>query len=94
MLHLPSLVCASVPARVSAGQPPPWLACRLMQPPWPARERAEATSAASPVLTKRRGALPNPSLKLSPNGGPRGPGRLDAVHFRQPGPRVPPLVPA
>ena len=39
-------------------------------------------------------ALPNPSLKLSPNGGPRGPGRRYAVHFRQPGPRVPPSVPA
>ena len=38
--------------------------------------------------------LPNPSLKLSPNGGPRGPGRRYGVHFRQPGPRVPPLVPA
>jgi len=37
---------------------------------------------------------PNPSLKLSPNGGPRGPGRRYAVHSRQPGPRVPPLVPA
>ena len=36
----------------------------------------------------------NPSLKLSPNGGPRGPGRRYAVHFRQPGPRVPPSVPA
>ena len=36
---------------------------------------------------------PNPSLKLSPNGGPRGPGRRYPVHFRQPGPRVPPLVP-
>jgi hypothetical protein len=38
-------------------------------------------------------AAPNPSLKLSPNGGPRGPGRRYAVHFRQPGPRVPPSVP-
>jgi len=38
-------------------------------------------------------ALPNPSLKLSPNGGPRGPGRRYPVHSRQPGPRVPPLVP-
>ena len=34
--------------------------------------------------------LPNPSLKLSPNGGLRGPSRRYAVHFRQPGPRVPP----
>ncbi len=38
-------------------------------------------------------ALPNPSLKLSPNGGPRGPGRRYPVHSRQPGPRVPPSVP-
>ena len=38
--------------------------------------------------------LPNPSLKLSPNGGPRGPGLRYGVHFRSPGPRVPPSVPA
>ena len=37
---------------------------------------------------------PNPSFKPSPNGVPRGPGRRYAVHFRQPGPRVTPLVPA
>ena len=37
--------------------------------------------------------LPNPSLKLSPNGEPPGPGRRYAVHFRQPGPGVPPSVP-
>jgi hypothetical protein len=36
---------------------------------------------------------PNPSLKLSPNGGPHGPGRRYLVHSRQPGPRVPPSVP-
>ena len=36
---------------------------------------------------------PNPSLKLSPNGGPLGPGRRYAVHCLQPGPSVPPLVP-
>jgi hypothetical protein len=41
----------------------------------------------------RRTSRPNPSLKLSTNGGPRGPGRLYPVHSRQPGPRVPPLVP-
>ena len=40
-----------------------------------------------------RAVRPNTSLKLSPNGGPRGPGRRYAVHFRQPGPRVPPSVP-
>ena len=39
-------------------------------------------------------ALPNPSFKPSPNGVPRRPGWRYAVHFRQPGPRVTPLVPA
>ena len=39
-------------------------------------------------------ALPNPSVKPSPNGGPPGPGRRYAVHFRQPGPGVPPSVQA
>ena len=39
-------------------------------------------------------ALPNPSFKPSPNGVPRGPGWRYAVHFRHPGPRVTPLVPA
>ena len=38
-------------------------------------------------------ALPNPSLKGSTNGGPPGPVRRYAVHFRQPGPGVPPLAP-
>ena len=37
---------------------------------------------------------PNPSFKPSTNGVPRGPGRRYAVHFRHPGPRVTPLVPA
>ena len=46
------------------------------------------------VLPVADAAVPNPSLKLSPNGGPRGPGRRYAVHFRPPGPRVPPSVPA
>ena len=41
-----------------------------------------------------RAALPNPSLKRSPNGGPPGPGRWYGVHFHQPGPGVPPLVPS
>ena len=38
--------------------------------------------------------VPNPSFKPSPNGVPRGPGWRYAVHFRHPGPRVTPLVPA
>ena len=37
---------------------------------------------------------PNPSFKPSTNGVPRGPGWRYAVHFRHPGPRVTPLVPA
>lgn len=37
---------------------------------------------------------PNPSFKPSPNGVSRGPGRRYAVHFRQPGPRATPSVPA
>jgi hypothetical protein len=39
-------------------------------------------------------ARPNPSVKLSTNGGPTGPGRQYGVHFCQPGPGVPPLAPA
>ena len=41
-----------------------------------------------------RVALPNPSFKPSPNGGPPGPGRRYAVHCLRPGPGVPPSVPA
>jgi hypothetical protein len=37
---------------------------------------------------------PNPSLKRSTSGGPPGPVWRYAVHFRQPGPGVPPLAPA
>jgi hypothetical protein len=39
-------------------------------------------------------ARPNPSVKLSTNGGPPGPGRQYGVHFCRPGPGVPPLAPA
>ena len=39
-------------------------------------------------------AGPNPSLKLSPNGGPPSPVWRYAVHFRQSGLGVPPSVPA
>ena len=46
------------------------------------------------VLPVANAAVPNPSFKPSPNGVPRGPGRRYAVHFRQPGPRGTPLVPA
>ena len=50
-----------------------------------------ATPAALPVVNT---AVPNPSFKPSPNGVPRGPGWRYAVHFRHPGPRVTPSVPA
>ena len=66
----------------------------LMPPPWLARERAKVAPTAVRLHSHHRGALPNPSFKPSPNGKPRRPGRRYAVHFRQPGPRVPPLVPA
>ena len=66
----------------------------LMPPPWLARERAKVFPAEPRLHRHHRGALPNPSFKPSPNGVPRGPGRWYAVHFRQPGPRVPPSVPA
>jgi len=48
---------------------------------------------ASPERALAKAATPNPSLKLSPNGGPPGPGRRYAVHCLRPGPGVPPLVP-
>ena len=41
-----------------------------------------------------RRALPNPSLKLSPNGASPGPGRRYVVHCRHPGPGATPSVPA
>ena len=41
-----------------------------------------------------RAALPNPSLKPSPNGGPPGPSHGYGVHFPWLGPGVPPLGPA
>ena len=50
-----------------------------------------ATPAVLPVVST---AVPNHSFKPSPNGVPRGPVRRYAVHFRHPGPRVTPLVPA
>ena len=39
-------------------------------------------------------AAPNTSLEPRPNGGPPGPGWRYAVHFRQPGPGVPPSAPS
>jgi len=46
------------------------------------------------TYAKHRMATPNPSVKLSTNGGPPGPGRQYGVHFCRPGPGVPPLAPA
>ena len=63
-------------------------------PPWPARERAEVALASLCLHRHHRGALPNPSFKPSPNGGPPGPVWRYAVHFRQPGPGFPLSVPA
>ena len=45
------------------------------------------------VFPLRHTVLPNPSFKPSPNGGPPGPVWRYAVHFRQSGPGVLPLVP-
>ena len=65
--------------------------------------RLSPTTVAFEVAAKVAGSLvvrsfstvgPNPSLKLSTNGGPRGPGLRYGVHSRSPGPRVPPSVPA
>ena len=60
--------------------------------------RCRSSSVAVPWLSlcqcPLRAALPNPSFKPSSNGVPRGPGWRYAVHFRHPGPRVTPLVPA
>ena len=59
-------------------------------------------SSKSPAAAKLRRAkrvhtlgasLPNPSLNRSTNGRPPGPVWRYAVHFRQPGPGVPPLAP-
>jgi hypothetical protein len=58
-------------------------------------EREAEWSACKRNLARQLSALmPNPSFKPSPNGGPPGPVWRYAVHFRQPGPGVPPSVPA
>ena len=65
-------------------------------PQWLHRQpRREPTLASESMTTHRAPPVrPNPSFKPSPNGVPRGPGWRYAVHFRHPGPRVTPLVPA
>ena len=58
------------------------------------RSPLAAVAGRAPRLCPLRAALPNPSFKPSSNGVPRGPGWRYAVHFRHPGTRVTPLVPA
>ena len=104
-----SVPCQSVICRESVFRPPPPAGHGLRSAPAMAAEEPSPrrlverrspvrkfVTVCSHVATSPPSApvKPNPSLKLSPNGGPRGPGRRYAVHFRQPGPRVPPSVPA
>ena len=57
--------------------------------------RREPTLASELMTTHRAPPVrPNPSFKPSTNGVPRGPGWRYPVHFRHPGPRVPPSVPS
>ena len=59
----------------------------------PSRKSRCASRAAGSRLGLLSKALPNPSIKPSPNGKPPGP-VCGALHFPQPGPGVSPLVPA
>ena len=59
-----------------------------------AERRAESLPCKYTLARLPRELMPNPSFKPSPNGGPPGPVWRYAVHFRQPGPGVPPSVPA
>jgi len=60
-------------------------------------EQARVLSRSSSPKTNRLVAhlrpRPNTSVEARPNGGPPGPGWRYAVHFRHPGPGVPPLAP-
>ena len=58
-----------------------------------ARVQGGGGSSKPPWLCRPCEVVPNPSLEARPNGRPPGPGRRYAVHFRQPGPGVLPLVP-
>ena len=62
----------------------------------PARlgNRGEKTVANPTSVASSYAVMPNPSLEARPNGRPPGPVWRYAVHFRQPGPGVPPSVPA
>ena len=71
--------------------------CRNSQTPQRVHHqpRREPTVAPESMTTHRAPPVrPNPSFKPSTNGMPRGPGWRYAVHFRHPGPRVTPSVPA
>ena len=59
-----------------------------------AERDAESHACKFTLTSLPRELMPNPSFKPSTNGVPRGPGRRYRVHFRRPGPRVTPLVPA
>ena len=59
-----------------------------------AERGAESLACKCTLSCLPRELMPNPSFKPSPNGGPPGPVWRYSVHFRQPGPGVPPLVPA
>ena len=88
-------------ARVG-GVSPQRLPIQSLPPHCPQRAAAgiQCCSSRAEVHRQARGlctsgaALPNPSFKPSPNGVSRGPRWRYAVHFRHPGPRVTPLVPA
>ena len=101
--------CQSVICRESVNRPPPPVGHGLRSAPAMAAERPSSRrleGRRTPGTTIRRGLCPrcnlaainavkpNPSFKPSPNGGPPGPVWRYAVHFRQPGPGVPPSVPS
>jgi len=73
-----------------------WQAPRTLQEPVagkPLEQSRYASSSAGSRLGLPGKALPNPSLKPSPNGKPPGPA-CGALHSPQPGPGAFPLVPA
>ena len=104
-----SISCESVSCRESVCLPPPLAGHRLRSASEAAARKSTSRRLARRCVkgTQIRHNLralrnlavfypvkPNPSFKPSSNGVPRGPGQRYAVHFRRPGPRVTPLVPA
>ena len=59
-----------------------------------AQQEAKCSACKNTRVVATHRVLPNPTLKRSTNGRPPGPVWRYAVHFRQPGPGVPPLPPA